>query len=113
MKRTPSRKRKDGGFKLRWALSFRLKKWFWVAWFLMALAFVAWSWRGENGFQGAWKLLAQRKALERENRMLRLSNDRLREELHLLQHDPLFLEWIARSRLGMIGEHERLYIFQE
>jgi cell division protein FtsB len=113
MKRSPPKRRQSPRQRIRWILSFRLNKWFWVAWFLIAVVFLAWSWRGENGFQRAWKLRTQRKALERENRMLRSSNDRLKEELHLLRRDPSFLEWIARSRLGMIGEDERLYIFQE
>ncbi len=97
---------------IRWGYSLRLGKRSWVVWFLMALAFVTWCLWGDNGFQMAQSLRVQREALERENQVLQQSNDRLRQEIRLVQQDPSFLEWVARERLGMIGEGERMYVFQ-
>jgi cell division protein FtsB len=88
-------------------------KWFWIAWFLIVLGFAVLSWWGENGFQQTRKLRTQRQGLEKKTLMLRLSNDRLRDEIRLIENDPQFMEWIARDRLGLIGENERLYLFPE
>jgi cell division protein FtsB len=67
---------------------------------------------GENGFQVADRLRKEREALELENSILRMSNERLRREIKLIRQEPSFLEWLARERLGMIGERERVYVFQ-
>jgi hypothetical protein len=37
----------------------------------------------------------------------------MREEIRMFQRDPRFTEWILRDRLGMLGEGERLYVFQD
>lgn len=108
-----SKGRTAGGTILRWNLSLRFGKWFWALWFIMALCFVVWTWWGENGFQTASRLRAQRMDLEAENQILQQSNERLRQEIRLVQQDPSFLEWIARERLGMIGENEWVYVFQK
>jgi cell division protein FtsB len=113
--KNPARKRsrKEKGRRVQWVFSLHLNKWFLIMWPLLVIAFVIWAWFGENGFRTAWKLRAQRQALELENGMLQSSNERLKEEIDLIQNDPLFLEWIVRDRLGMIGENERLYVFRE
>lgn len=98
---------------LKWNLSLRFGRWFWAFWFIVALSFVVWTWYGENGFQVASRLRAQRMELEKENQILQQSNERLRQEIWLVQQDPSFLEWIAREKLGMIGENERVYVFQK
>jgi len=98
---------------VRWDFSLRFGRLFWALWFLMALCFTVWTWWGDNGFQAASRLRAQRMDLERENQILQQSNERLRQEIRLVQQDPSFLEWIARERLGMIGENEWVYVFQK
>jgi cell division protein FtsB len=98
---------------LQWSLEFRFGKWFWVAWLLIVSGFAVWSWKGENGFETANRLRDQRVALQKENGILKQSNERLRQEIRLIQQDPSFLEWIAKERLGMIEENERLYVFQK
>ncbi len=108
------RPKADGprGSVVRWRFSLRLGKTFWIAWILLVLGFATWCLWGDEGFQVAQGLRMQREALERENQVFQQSNERLRQEIRLVQQDPSFLEWVARERLGMIGEGERLYVFQ-
>lgn len=80
-------------------------------WGCIAAAFLVLSLMGENGFDTAKKIRQQRTAIQQENSVLRQSNDRLRQEIKLIQQDPALLEWLAKERLGMIGENERLYVF--
>jgi cell division protein FtsB len=82
-------------------------------WLLIILVFGALSWWGDNGYQTVGRLRAQRVALQRENQTLQQSNDRLGQEIRLVQQDPSFMEWIVKEKLGMIGENERLYVFQK
>jgi cell division protein FtsB len=98
---------------VQWSLSLRLGTRFWLLWIGVISLFFIWSWMGDYGFPSAGKLREQRLSLEKENQILRQSNDRLKSEIRLVQQDPSFLEWIAKERLGMIGENERLYIFQQ
>lgn len=84
-----------------------------LIWLCLGVSFVALSCFGENGLETASRLRDQRTTLERENRVLRTSNERLRQEIRLAKQKPAFLEWLARDRLGMIGENERVYLFQE
>lgn len=99
------------GALIQWTLEPRLRWRFWLLWACVAGAFVLLSWFGENGFQTAIRLRQQRIAQEQENNILKQSNDRLRQEIRLIQQDPALLEWLAKERLGMIGENERLYVF--
>jgi cell division protein FtsB len=96
-----------------WTVSLHFTPWFWVVCLIMGAGFVVWSWSGENGFRTARRFQEQRAALERENEIIKQSNERLKQEIRLVQQDPSFLEWIAKERLGMIGENERMYVFQK
>lgn len=80
-------------------------------WGCIAAGFLVFSIMGENGFETARRIRQQRTAIQQENSVLRQSNDRLRQEIKLIQQDPALLEWLAKERLGMIGENERLYVF--
>lgn len=91
-------------------LSFRWR--FAVVWFALMGMFAAFLVSGENGFPAAEKLRRQRNVLELENSILKVSNERLRREIRLVRQEPSFLEWLAREKLGMIGDGERLYVFQ-
>lgn len=82
-----------------------------MLWGCIAAILLVFSLMGENGFQTASRIRQQRLAIQEENSVLRQSNDRLRQEIKLIQQDPAFLEWLAKERLGMIGENERLYVF--
>ncbi|MEJ5375479.1 MAG: septum formation initiator family protein [bacterium] len=84
---------------------------FWVLWACVVAVFVGFSFAGDNGFEMAKRLRKQREVIQQENTMLRQSNDRLRQEIKLIQQDPALLEWLAKERLGMIGENERVYVF--
>lgn len=96
-----------------WDWKWRLSWHFVLIWLCLGVSFVALSCFGENGLETASRLRDQRTTLERENRVLRTSNERLRQEIRLAKQKPAFLEWLARDRLGMIGENERVYLFQE
>ncbi len=80
-------------------------------WGFIAAAFLVFSIMGDNGFDTARRIRQQRVAIQQENSVLQQSNDRLRQEINLIQQDPALLEWLAKERLGMIGENERLYVF--
>ncbi len=87
--------------------------WRFLAMWIATMSFLVVSFlSGENGFQVADRLRKERQALELENSILRMSNERLRREIKLIRQEPSFLEWLARERLGMIGERERVYVFQ-
>lgn len=99
--------------RVQWTFSLRLRGWFWIVWALLVIVLASWSWFGKNGFLTALSLRQQREALEQENRSLRARNARVLEEIRLFQRDSRFTEWILRDRLGMLGEGERLYVFQD
>lgn len=82
-------------------------------WGCILAVFLVLSLMGENSLETAGRIRQQRRAIEQENSVLRQSNDRLRQEIKLIQQDPALLEWLAKERLGMIGENERLYVFPE
>ena len=94
-----------------WTLEPPLGWRFWVLWACAVAIFLFFSLVGDNGFETARRLRQQRSAIEEENSILRQSNERLRQEIKLIQQDPALLEWLAKERLGMIGENERLYVF--
>jgi len=56
------------------------------------------------------KLLIVKKALEEEITELKEQNKLLQEELRKIKNDPLYLEHLARSQLGMIRDGEILII---
>ena len=56
------------------------------------------------------RLLIVKKALEEEITELKEQNKLLQEELRKIKNDPLYLEHLARSQLGMIRDGEILII---
>jgi len=63
-----------------------------------------------KGLPELLKLLIVKKALEEETMELKEQNKLLQEELHKIRTDPLYLEHLARSQLGMIRDGEILII---
>jgi len=60
----------------------------------------------EHGFLDLRSLKRQKAELVRENRQLTQENIALSIEIDRLEHDPAYIESIARHELGMIGENE-------
>jgi len=108
----PGARGSTGGRVLVFSARFKLGWRFLAVWVAIVSFFVVSFFSGENGFQVADRLRKERQALELENNILRMSNERLRREIKLIRQEPSFLEWLARERLGMIGERERVYVFQ-
>jgi cell division protein FtsB len=54
-----------------------------------------------------------RQKQERDNRLLQAENDKFRRKIRLIKEDLSFIEWLARRDLGMIGEEEFQYWFED
>ncbi len=54
-------------------------------------------------------LKAKNAAYERKIRELRMARIRLEEERRLLEEDPVYLEKVAREKMGLIKEGEVIY----
>lgn len=52
-------------------------------------------------------------ALQEDTRGLQEELEALKEEVYRLKADPLYLEYIARSQLGMVKKGEILFILPE
>ncbi len=46
---------------------------------------------------------------EQDIRTLQDKNEKLRQEVQLLQNDPIYLEKVAREKMGLIREGEMVY----
>ena len=46
---------------------------------------------------------------EYQIRQLTMDNDRLREERRRLEHDPVYLERVAREKMGLVRDGEVVY----
>lgn len=53
------------------------------------------------------------RALQEETRGLQEEVEAFKEEVYRLKTDPLYLEYVARSQLGMVKEGEILFILPE
>jgi len=84
-------------------------------WWKLALALVVcavWAYLFVAGDSGLLELRRHRDelaALESRVAQLEAENDSLRKVLRSLEHDPTFLERIAREELGMVKPGEQLY----
>jgi cell division protein FtsB len=66
---------------------------------------------GERGVLHLWRLRGEKKKLEERNFLLVKENEALRERIHRLRHDDLYLEKIAREDLGLVRQGEIIYRF--
>lgn len=84
-------------------------------WWKLALAlmvFTAWAYLFVAGDAGLLKVRQRQDelaALESRVAQLAAENDSLRQVLWSLEHDPTFLERLAREELGMVKPGEQLY----
>jgi cell division protein FtsB len=68
---------------------------------------------GEKGLVDAYKLRQERDGILAHNAELGEENQRLAEEIDLLKSDKRYIARVARGELGMIGERELIYIFED
>lgn len=66
---------------------------------------------GERGILHLWRLWGEKKELDEKNFLLLKENETLRDRIHRLRHDDLYLEKIAREELGLARPGEIVYRF--
>lgn len=66
---------------------------------------------GERGVLHLWRLWEEKAKLDERNFLLQTENEILRERIHRLRHDDLYLEKIAREELGLVRPGEIVYRF--
>ena len=66
---------------------------------------------GEMGVLRWRKAQAAADLMREETALLNVENDHLRGEIASLRNDPFYIERLARERLGMVREGERVYEF--
>ncbi len=67
---------------------------------------------GEHGIAHLLRLRAERRALGQATFALMEHNVRLRDEIHRLRTDDLYLEGLARRQLGLVRPNEFVYRFR-
>ena len=67
---------------------------------------------GEHGIAHLLRLRAERRALGQATFALMERNVRLRDEIHRLRTDDLYLEGLARRQLGLVRPNEFVYRFR-
>ena len=50
---------------------------------------------------------------EQEIEDLKLENERMKQEKNLLENDPVYLEKVAREKLGIVKKGEVIYRFEK
>ncbi len=63
----------------------------------------------DNGFLELNRLKRKKNVLVRQNIQLTQKNYRLGRTIQRLKSDPIYVEHIARSELGMIGTHQVVF----
>lgn len=66
---------------------------------------------GERGILHLWRLWGEKKKLDENNFLVLKENEVLRERIHRLRNDDLYLEKIAREELGLARPGEIVYRF--
>ena len=61
------------------------------------------------GFSRLQHMRARQRRIEEENERLKDLNAGLKEEVRRLQEDPVYIEGIARDKLGVVREGEIVY----
>ncbi len=63
----------------------------------------------DNGLVELNRLKREKKVFVQKNRLLTQKNDHLRRTIQRLKSDPIYVEHIARSELGMIGTYQVIF----
>ena len=80
-----------------------------ILWALLAIVFVGtvvMTIFGDKGLQDLQKRKAEHRRLVIENNQLLQENSKLYQEVERLNHDPNYIEAIARRELGLVRENE-------
>lgn len=80
---------------------------------IAALVFTAYSVVSERGFYRLGKMMQRRNDLSTTVDSLQKKNAELAGEIERLRSDPVTLEDLARTELGMVRPGEVVYIFPE
>lgn len=85
----------------------------WITYGLSALLIVLslFAVLGERGLFHLWRLREEKREMEEKNYLLQKENEKLRERIHRLRHDNLYLEKTAREELGLVRPGEIVYRF--
>ena len=83
-------------------------RWILFTLFLVVLAFFL---SGSDGFINLYKLHLQDLKMEEEIQELNIKKDSLKIIIEKLKKDTLYLEKIAREKLGMAGKDEKIFKF--
>jgi len=81
-----------------------------------ALALAAFLWlvfAPSTGLLALWHKRAELHALQRKSAQLTKENEKLHREIDRLQHDPAYLEEVARRDYGLLKKNERVYDFSK
>ncbi|HEV8343770.1 MAG TPA: septum formation initiator family protein [Candidatus Binatia bacterium] len=65
----------------------------------------------DRGAIHLWRLQEEKKRLDERNFALQKENEGLRDRIHRLRHDDLYLEQVAREELGLVRPGEVIYRF--
>ena len=68
---------------------------------------------GDMGLFRSLRMKETHRRLQQEIHTLQQENDRLRQQIEVLKHDPVAMERLARERLGYARDGEIVYRFQE
>ena len=77
---------------------------------LLALGVIGYAAFGPSGWREVQRLRQERLQLESRISELEEENRRLQQRLDRLEHDRVFLEQLAREKLGMVYPDERIVI---
>ncbi len=89
----------------------RAKLWHKATWLLCGiLLYLAYTYLGgSSGLIQLWRLKQRHSSLQQEITALQVTQDSLRQVIHLLEHDTTYIEKVARERYQMGKPGETIY----
>ena len=94
-------------------MAFPVRRRLWVVLILTVSLFLVYSAVGERGFIRMNSMAQQRDELRTKVSDLKESNARLAEQIGRLRDDPVTIEHLARTELGMVRDGETVYILSD
>jgi len=91
----------------------RISRKVFICLFIAVSIFAVYSVVSERGFYQLGKMMKRRNTLNANVESLRDENTKLAREIDRLRSDPVTLEELARTKLGMVRPGEIVYIFPE
>jgi cell division protein FtsB len=80
---------------------------------ILILIFFSISFFGEHGLIDTLRIYREVRILEARIEKIKSENTKLEEEINRLKNDKDYIEELARKNLGMVGENEIIYIFND